>query len=739
MTSSTRQTKSPSRATMAGEQALRPRARFLRTFGDELISSETVALIELVKNSYDADATMVLIRFTPPLKPDSGRIEVIDNGHGMSLDTIQTAWMEPATLSKVRKAHSEGLGRRVLGEKGIGRFAASRLAKGLVVITKRREARNQTVVAFDWTQYDNPDLYLDEIKIPWREEPATDFTYRGSMRTLWDPGQAPTSADLRHGTILRMDDLNSSWGEAEFRRLRSGLSRLVSPYVQQKGQNGRNLSGGFSIRLEVPEPFGSFSGPIEPPETMRSAHYTLKGSVDKDGSYIAEIALRNGEQIDFLASPGPTVQSSYNCGPFDIELRVWDRDPSSMGEIARLRASTIRDVRSDLDAMAGIAIYRDGFRVLPYGERNNDWLRLDARRVQNPPLRLSNNQIVGHVFIGSDTNPLLKDQSNREGLIEGPALEELRAKVIEFLREIEVRRFDLRAKERNERGRSGRAGVFVDFGMADVVNYIRINYPGDTEFMNLVREKSTDLDRRVEEVQEVLARYHRLATLGNLVDIVLHDGRAPMTKIAQAALMARRDIGRTNELSRTNVEKVRQRIGVVSSQISVLGALFKKIEPFGGRSRDRPVRIEIERAIKDAFEVLSSEYLRLKVKLDLPETSTNVTIRPADIQDVIVNMARNSLYWLEGVDKAKRQIKVEVTKHTPKETQFIFSDSGPGVAQEFAERIFDPYFSTRPDGIGLGLSITGGILADNYDGDIELLKSGPLPGATFRVTLRSRT
>lgn len=85
----------------SGTQILRPRARILRTFGDELGSSETAAVIELVKNAYDADATRVLVRFQGPLEIGQGRIEVIDNSHGMSLETIQTTWMEPATLFRI--------------------------------------------------------------------------------------------------------------------------------------------------------------------------------------------------------------------------------------------------------------------------------------------------------------------------------------------------------------------------------------------------------------------------------------------------------------------------------------------------------------------------------------------------------------------------------------------------------------------------------------------------------------
>src|SRR4051795_4528711 len=102
-----------------GTAQLKPRARILRTFGDELISSETVAVIELVKNSYDADANRVLVRFTGPLEVGAGGIDVIDDGHGMSTETVTTVWMEPATLFRAVERRSEVQGRRVLGEKGI--------------------------------------------------------------------------------------------------------------------------------------------------------------------------------------------------------------------------------------------------------------------------------------------------------------------------------------------------------------------------------------------------------------------------------------------------------------------------------------------------------------------------------------------------------------------------------------------------------------------------------------------
>ena len=125
------------------------------------------------------------------------------------------------------------------------------------------------------------------------------------------------------------------------------------------------------------------------------------------------------------------------CGPFAFEFRVWDRQKEDLDPLAKSLNSTIRDIRRDLDAASGISVYRDNFRVLiPEG----DWLRLDLRRVQNPTLRLSNNQIVGRVFISADQNRGLKDQTNRQGIVDSPQLDDFKAVLKEILSKLEVER-----------------------------------------------------------------------------------------------------------------------------------------------------------------------------------------------------------------------------------------------------------------------------------------------------------
>src|SRR6266849_4117294 len=670
---------------ISGTQILRPRARILRTFGDELTSSETVAVIELVKNAYDADATRVLVRFQGPLEIGQGTIEVMDNGHGMSLETMQTTWMEPATLFRKRQQRSEQYGRRVLWEKGIGRFAASRLANTLEVVTRRVGEDREIRALFDWSQFDDENKYLDQVEVLWEESDPAEICPGGTIQALWGEGQTPESSELTHGTILRMEGLRAIWGENQLTTLHTGLSRLISPFFEQDQLTRHDA---FQIYLELPAQFASLSGIIQPPEALKNPHYTVKGSVDETGHYTLTFKLPGQDGQELITGQFPLPDRHMpQCGPFSIELRVWDRD--SLSGLAHERGATLADVRRDLDAAAGINIYRDGFRVLPYGEPRNDWLRLDLRRVQNPTMRLSNNQIMGYVLISTDKNPQLHDQSNREGLIEGPALDDLRELVKMVLADLETRRYTIRRQSETGQQTTPDRGLFTGLDLAGISDLVRKQHPDDTRLLELVAEREKELELRVKVVQEVLARYRRLATLGQLVDTVLHDGRAPLAKIGNEAHLGQRDIERTLTDNGNLLSRLRQRFGTISAQVAVLTALFRKIEPFGGRKRGRPVQVRLEQVIADAFSVLETESVAVGANVSLPDTSTQVTVDQAEIQEVIVNMLQNSLYWLRQVPQDRRKVAVCVRRRSADEVEIVFSDSGPGVKAAVREAIFN--------------------------------------------------
>jgi signal transduction histidine kinase len=709
--------------------SLRPRARLLRTIGDELISSEMVAVIELVKNAYDAEATFVLVRFQEPLEVGRGMIEVIDNGNGMSLDIIKNAWMEPATLLKKRNKKSPTLSRRLLGEKGVGRFATSKLADFLEIVSCHKGSAREVRAIFDWKQFDDEQKYLDEVDVLWDETEPDEFGSEGGIQDLQYLFETSGSErKITHGTLLRMSNLRVSWDREQFQTLNTGLSRLVSPFMEMND---------FSVYLDLPKAYEGLSGRVEPPAILNKPHYSITGDVKEDGTadLILRVKDKEGKRENYSLVPDEYIPV---CGSFKIDLRIWDLD--SLKEIAQEQNSTLRDVRQDLKEIAGVNIYRDGFRVLPYGEKDNDWLRLDMRRVQNPTLRLSNNQIVGYVIISADSNPELKDQSNRQGLMDGRAFSDLRKQVIDILAKLEAARYINRREAEPEKPTSTSGTLFSGFDIEPIRDVATRKYGKDKELMKAIDMQAKQLTERVEAVKEVFSRYQRLASLGQIIDTILHDGRTPLSKIDSEATLGMRNIEHLN-VEDTLLHRLTKRFESIKKQTLLIGSLFKKIEPFGGRKRGRPARLIIETSIADAFSILDGDLIRANINVDLPKTETQVFVESSEIQQVILNLLENSLYWLKTVSKDQRKISVTVSKVTDTNSnhlEIIFSDSGPGVQIEFRDRIFDPYFSTKPDGIGLGLAIAGEILTEYYGGSLELIDNGPLPGATFLIKLSKR-
>jgi signal transduction histidine kinase len=725
-------------------QALRPRARILRVLGEELISNDVVALIELVKNSYDADATRVLVKFNGPLEAHIGSVEVVDDGHGMSMDTIRTAWMEPATRTKRDTKLSEQKKRRVLGEKGVGRFACSRLADELVLISKRADEVAENYAVFYWTQFDDESKYLDEVLIPTEERSADDFGSDGITKALWTGRERPKPEDLSHGTVVRLNLLKRKWETKDFEVLQRGLSRLVSPFVDLAD---------FTIYMHLPEEFASYSQEITPPKLIGYPHYSLKASISATGECVASVHVHaSGQEYDVKGSFRRAPDSDEilmieslsasdqlgrvpECGPFDVELRVWDRD--ELDNLMQVTGSTLRDIRRDLDSVAGINVYRDGFRVLPYGEPDNDWLRLNIRRVQNPTGRLSNNQIVGYVRISADKNSELRDQSNREGLQENQALADLRSILLQLLTQVENVRYPLRDRRRAQPS-AQKGGLFSAFSLQPLKERVSAKHPKDTATIEAIDETEKQMSARLKDIQEILSRYQRLATLGRLIDVVLHDGRQPLAAILNEALLGRESLETGKNRAVNMLPVLLGRFGTIETQGGVLRTVFNRMEPFGGRRRGRPTQLYLEKVIANAFAVFENQTKKLGVRVALPTTETLVRVDDGEIQEVIVNLLDNSLYWLQHVDKRKRMIAVDVERIAPDNVQITFADSGPGVPKKNRALIFEPYFSTKPHGVGLGLAIAGEIVSDYYDGKLELLDSGALGGAAFRITLRKR-
>jgi len=693
----------------SGEFIFKPKARLIKTIGEELISNDIVAIIELVKNSYDANSEIVEISFIGEVKiiregkkekkiinKEGASIIIVDQGSGMDFSIIRDAWMEPATnFKKTNQNHK----RKFTGEKGIGRFASAKLAANLQLISKRQD-ESEIVVNFNWDDFSNEEDYLDKIKTKWEIREPQEITNKG--------------------TILKLTNLNIDWSEDKIRDLRVALSRLLNPITPSED---------FLINLNLPEELNNLSGFVERPETLNKPDYYIKGAISQEGrptnlKYFSktigrEEILSFSEQDFTLKNP---VRKSI-AGIFDFEFRVWNRD--DLNKLSKEVNSNIKNVKKDLDDLSGISIYRDNIRVLPYGNKNDDWLRLDIRRVNNPTMRLSNNQIVGYISITLDYNPELKDQSNREGIVEGQAFEDIKELIKLILNEVEDRRYRERPRE-NENKLKTNENLFERFSLKSLSELIQEKTPESKEVISAVTAKEIEIQEGVKKVQEVISRYRRLTTLGQLVDVILHDGGNYLGKIdAQTHLIKK---------AKDNIEEITKLVSNIQDIRKDFAQLFKRIEPFGGRKRGKATSIIVEEVIENQFLLNHHELSNLNIQYIIPSTANSFIIDEADLGMIIMNLIQNAIYWLEN-NETERKIIVEVKKEN-EELSIIFSDNGPGIKDGTEKLIFDPYYSTKPDGIGLGLSIVGELVSE-HDGDFMLITNGDLEGATFKIIFRS--
>jgi signal transduction histidine kinase len=724
-------------ATEPARSALRPRARLLRALGADLISSESVALVELVKNAYDADAQNVVIRFVSPLVEGQGAIEVIDDGHGMSADTIANTWIEIATANRRRGATSRRFGRTFLGEKGIGRFAAAKLARTMT-LASRTDSTDEVVLDLDWNAFSDETAYLDEIPIGWREGQSDYFSPDGAANTVrlaW--GLDPTV----HGTMLRLGTLTQAWTVADVTRLRRDLSRLIAP-----GRPTSIEDDAFTIIIDATGELETLGGPVEPNPALANPPYRLTASINSAGLATGIVTVHSNPASFELRIPDDNDELA--CGPFAVNISVWDRDLEGIKALGL--DVTMKDFREDLSAIAGVSLYRDGFRVLPYGEAGNDWLGLDRSRVNNPQLRLSNNQVVGEVAISARGNVALRDQTNREGLIDNPAYRALVRAIKAVLNELEWRREQHRTRERSKattkpptdtssgKRYTHRRPLFSEFEVSDIADAVRERLPSGDPLVSIVEEREQLIADGVRRVRETLSRYSRLAVLGRLVDDIIHDGQHPTGRIVGLTDLAEQAIVNNDQPCLDKLATVTRHLAAVRTQTNALTALFRRIQPFGGRRRGRPTEHALEDVVRDAIDVLAGRAAQHKVDVEL-DASGRIEVRldPAEVQQVVVNLVENAIYWVSTVRNRPRKVHVSVRRLDDGAACLTVDDSGPGVPPDIRDVIFEPYFTRREEGTGLGLAIAGEIVDDVYGGELTLVESD-LGGAAFKAVFRRR-
>lgn len=676
--------------TQSGTLIFKPRARLLKLIGSELISDEVVALTELVKNAYDADASYVEIEFVGT-DTDDPQIVIRDNGHGMSLDTLLRHWMEPAHTSKSGNENRfSARGRRYLGEKGVGRFAVDKLASCLHLVSRTPGSSTEIVAEFNWDAFDSEHHLLSDIEHHWTMRPAVEI------------------ADA--GTVLRLKGLRTIWNERMFRRLCTRLARLRSPF---------ETTHDFTIRIdsdEFPDYTGEVSGGY-----LQCAPYRLEASFD--GEETISVSLNGGPVQTHFYRHG-----SLSCGPVRIQLAAFDLETDALARIGP-RA----DVRAWLRDWSGVSIFRDDFRLWPYGEPHDDWLRLDQRRVNNPVVCLSNNQVVGFVEIGSDLNPDLRDQTNREGLINNQAFRDLRMLMYHVLNILEASRQDIRhpTRARREAIELIREREIESEAIASDLD--RLSAKADLSF-------APDLQRIVQRIRDYGVReaqryrtlhetYVELAAIGHTATTLVKD----VQQVADA-LQKEKNVGK-NGAPRSFTAPEDTGLGSVQDTMAFLHCHLERLaltpESNNGRRRAIDVLKELELAEKKIRPLLTRKQIEhIDIRAD-ESVLVRTEMRPENFHRIIHILAENALDWIGDCQKPKIQILVNKLDEA---VELIFSDNGSGISPEISERVFEPGFSWKENGRGMGLTIARSLL-ELHGGTIAVCRPKGDPGAVFRVLL----
>lgn len=657
----------------------RPRARLLKSLGEELISSETVAVLELVRNCYDADATRVELRFSHPADPTLATLEIRDNGHGMTAEVLLGPWLEPATAHKAAAGADASTGgetspggRRRLGSKGVGRFATQRLGRELLLLTRPEGYEYELEARFDWSRLEHGEHFLDQLEIPWKRLPVSRF--KGS------------------GTRLCLTSLRDVWSDERFERLRIGLARLVSPVLA--GQT-----------LEIVLIINGQQERIRPVIDRQQAMFSLEGDIGPQG--LCRLVYRDLHGVAETWERTVTWPTGgLPCGPFQFRIHAWDLDRDAL-EPFLARASVPvkpREFKRLLREHAGISLYRDGFRILPYGEPDNDWLRLDRRRVNNPTLRFSNNQLLGWLQLSAEQNPGLKDQTNREGLVDNAAYRHLQAVVLELLSMLEARRAVAR---RSGIAQERRALPLPELGsrtQREIGQLLDGLEQGGPARRNISQLRDL-ISSQNQAVAGAVQQYAGLATSGVLSAQLFQQLQHPLLKLKHELTMVQHDL-ESGDVSL--VEDCARGIVEALKQVETLQLRLQKADPFvSARAARKLQRLNLRLLVQEVLTLYEDRLAALTVDLDWrDETGAEWVTRGEVLQQALAHILDNAVYWLEQAKTGHRVLRISLEPELLR-----LENSGPPLDKTLLSRIFDPYFSQKPNGAGLGLTITRDLLA----------------------------
>jgi len=807
------------------ELSFKTNARHIGQLGRELVTDFVTALVELIKNAYDADADSARISILDT-QNGLGKIVVTDCGSGMTAEDFENKWMVIGTSNKLSSPYTPK-GRKKAGKKGIGRFSVERLAER-VTIFSFPEHSEPFYVQIDWNRYEELDLlaikqrleilnqrqdreaakfiagqlqYL--ISLPVVDQHDKEFISNGvngnirDHRTYFNSANIsflnhkvipvlekyechqqlveeiktplvsivdaascqvyPTLHDLcqkagkNHvsGIVMILEGLRDDWSQRSIDKLQKELRLLVAPNFLEEDP--------FDIELDAPE--FKVDELMSVNDIIDSHFAKINASITNDG---CTSHVLYEDRTGLKRTRDQKYAQPLLCGNITFELFFFIRDSEHMN----IGGYNYRYATKVLDTYCGIKIYRDKFRVKPYGESGNDWLYLDKEKVRDTHGYLvGNNQTIGRINISDKENPLLIDATNREGIIENTAFDQLRTFIkdcIGLISEIRKEAYEagererLRLEEEKKKLEENKAALIQKHGkvfnmLGDIMNSAKGDnvMPGMVTMLDTfataleshVKEQQEyqekyekNAEKRVKLIQESLdfavselTTYKNLASLGMLAGEFGHETSDIVNRVKNSVHAVTRNIRKIDglESSVSLLEVVKKDFRRISAYSEMIIAFLRKTK------REPNNELSLSGVINEITgfyrEILEEFDISLSISCD---ESIILKMRQIDLESIIINLITNAYAQLKVCDKRNITIRSYKIRDAVK---ILVEDSGPGVPIENREKIFKAFESTKDDGIGLGLNIVRDIVT-SYGGEVVCKNSESLGGARFEVT-----
>jgi signal transduction histidine kinase len=655
--------------------------------------------------------------------------------------------MRLASDLKVQMPRSPRFGRQRAGRKGIGRFAAQRLGDRLVVTTRTEAASVALRLNVDWRQFVHG-RKLEDVRVDLDE----------------------VTANHGPGTTIRIELLRDAWSESQLRRCWRGVLALQQPFPVAPVINRADLDPGFKVRiLQTGSKFEDELAVVDmQTEILDHLHAVIEMKVDGKGQAswclsknvfgpTRNWVLVHHEDRDSTRPPAYEHLKNAAMKAYYVVF-----DPTLLPGLVYTR---LRDLLGD---EGGIRLYRNGFRVIPYGDSDNDWLRLDeAYRKRSLLAPIGNRNFFGVVELEDPEGDLFEEHTSREGLIETPAFLELQLLASSVLLTAATQM----AEDRGRKPRAGRAsrpfvqsppsalGALKASARAAKETAERAAQEQGTPTTRAAVKQTAEIVALIDQTQEELeatrailadeaAMLRFLATLGMTTSEFSHETgmtfdafRLDFKRVFEVAVQARfNDQAFADQAARA--QGMLNRLDTLTSYLSALAA---------ARSLRGMRPVSLSKAV-ETFEYgisaqAKSQEIALRIETPPYDALYTRPMHEAEVASILLNFYTNAV---KAMKRSRNQREILIVSDRiggiEPQVRLRFSDTGDGIADENRERIFDAFFTTRtappagaPDaehasGTGLGLWIVSQIVT-NAGGEVSLAEPPSGYSTCFEVLL----